>query len=209
MNISISKRQNNTKLISLIKTPNKGYFVKFLEVSKYKYNPTEVFNKNDLYNVDQGFYFRHKMEEHFCGKFSIFNNNATNINNYIYNYITFNTNEKEAKTSEFLGKIFNKGKWVNQYANYNYQMLTTKETDKFFIKSTKIKETEKAHEIQELLSESNKIPIIEEKLSRYGEFFSNCIKNTQNIADCYQALMIHHGNDGVIAVKILFPHIFG
>lgn len=181
------------KTLTLNKIPKRNLFFKYLETSKYECIRTDFLKGK--------FYFKFKIEEHYCSKFTIYDNK---LNNYNYDYLTLNTSEYESKTSEFIGKIPYKGELKNQYLNYNYQILTSNKIDKVFTKTTNKNELNKANEIHDLLVSSNKIPIVEEKLNQGFEFFNKCIKYSQKVDDCYQTLVMDYGNDAMIIAKIFF-----
>ena len=181
-------------MTNIIKKP---IFFKYSETSKWYCTPKKLFKTEDKTN----FKFEFKMTDHWCSKFILHDNK---LNNFKYTYLTFNTNEKEILTSEKIGKVFHKNKWKDQLVNYNYQIITTENTDNLFVKTTKCKEIEKANELHELLLISDKIPTIEERLSKGFELFNQCYKYTQKFNECYQSLAIIYGEDAKVIFKLVF-----
>ncbi len=196
MNRSIFQARKQNDLNHKIK---KNLIFQYIDTSKYKWIGNKFNNK----------YFDSKFE-HFNLKFKILD--KTNTLEYKYNYLTCNTDKYAAKTSEYIGKIKVKKKDLiiekDQYINYNYQALVTEKTDRFIIESKNTLDLEISKNIERVLIDSNKIPIIEEKLSKGLEFFSNCIKYSEKFNNCYQTLMINHGENAEVIAKIFFHNYF-
>ena len=177
----------------------RNFIFQYIEINKYKWLGNKFNNK----------YFDYKFE-HFNLKFSILDKN--NKTNYKYNYLTCNTDEYAAKTSEYIGKItLKRGNQLlekNQYINYNYQALVTDKTDKFIVKPKNNIDIEISKNIEKVLIDSGKIPTIEEKLNKGLEFFINCMKYNEKFNNCYQTLMINHGENAEIIAKVFFHNYF-
>jgi len=193
INTTVTRKQKTIGLNNVIK---KDFFVKYSETSKWRCKSSNLLKHGD------NKCFKIKFIDHYCSKFIITDDNYNR--EYKYNYLTLNTDIKEIKTSEIVGKVFHNNEWKDQLMNYNYQTFTTDKTDQFFKKTIKPKELEKANELHELLIRSDKIPIIEEKLTKGLEFFNNCIKYSEKFSNCYQTLMISYGENAEIIAKILF-----
>ena len=187
----------NKNTISLNNKLKKTFFVKYSETSMWYCTPRNLLKFKDKTN----FQFNCKINSHWCSKFILHDNK---LNDFKYTYLTLNTDEKEILTSEKIGKVFHKNEWKDQLVNYNYQIITTEDTDNLFVKTTKYKEIEKANELHELLLVSDKIPIIEERLSKGFELFNQCYKYTQKFNECYQSLAIIYGEDAKVILKLVF-----
>jgi hypothetical protein len=187
----------------LIFKPNKNFSFYFLfsDVGKYKFKIQPNFNDNVSYN------FKYKFMSHYNVKYEIIEKKTnlaitTDTTKYNYLYLTCNTKVKDLTKAEEIGIIKNTN--TMQYINYDNQTYVTKAADEFFVKSKKPKELECSENIKELLINSDKMSIIEEKLNRGFEFFSTCIKHTQRFQDCYHTLAIDYNEHTNLILNMFF-----
>ena len=180
----ISTNMNNKQI-------NKFTIIKFMEVGRYEIYPDLIVKSN----------FVKKFRDHWNLKFNILGSSESFSNIYL----TCNTNENEANTSEFIGKIFTNRRGIcNQYVNYNYPVITKYKTDRFIFKLDGEEFITTSKRINQLLTESDKIGFIENKLNNGFEIFSLCMKQTNHFKNCYQTLIINHSDDAKAIIEIFF-----
>lgn len=198
-------KQNKDQGKQLINKIKKDFTIfKFLEIHKYKYTKPE-FNNNISYN------FKYKFKDHYNMKLEILEkgnflnpNNPFDTKKLDYVYLTCNTKVSDLTKVEEIGVLKNN---MVQYINYDNQTYVNKQADVFFTKTEKPRELETIENITNLVKDSNKIPVIEEKLSKGFESLSTCLKHTQKIQDCYHTLIIDYGEHADIILNIFF-HIY-
>lgn len=153
-----------------------------------------VDNKNNIFKkiID-------KLDNHSNTHLELIDNKSDNLKNV---YLTCNTSEFERKTSELVGQVWHKGLLKNQYVNLNHQLYTTDKSDFLFKRNLKF--LERDNKINDLLINSDKIPIIEDKLNNGYLFFVKCLKHTQKASDCYQTLLMDYGEHANIINTLIF-----
>ena len=167
-----------------------NYLFKYIETGRYNYGG----------KIEQNYYFNSKFIDHWNLKFSMKNKN----NNTLYNYITCNTT-KPKKSFEIIGNFLDKNNRLQtQYINYDYQAITTQETDVLFIKSNNLKHLVTSERIENLLFKSNKIDKIELELNKGMECFSKCLRQTNDLFNCKQKLFIEHNEHFELIFNLFF-----
>lgn len=171
----------------------------------FKFLKITTINIKKEYDIKLSKSFKKKIDRHHNAKFLIISNG---VNFYKNVYLTCNTNNRESNTSEHIGKIDKDGELKDQFINYNYKVYTTEKSDMIFEENIDPYLTEVNYKIENLLKKSNKIEIIEYKLSKGFDFFSSCIKHTKKIDNCYQQLMIEHSENAQLISKLFFYDVF-
>ncbi len=125
---------------------------------------------------------------HFKAEFE----NIGNKSNEIYKtYLSCDTTKPNNSFYEYIGKIKHKGEIEDQFINFKHILTFDKSSSRIIEYNNYHKVLEKANEISSLLKQSNKIPMIEEKLNFIQNSFENCIKHSHKISDCYHILSIN------------------
>ncbi len=192
------------KQLTLKTNKNFSIYFSFLEIGKYKCKTQPYFNNNVSNN------FKYKFIDHYNVKYELIEKKisetiSTNEKKYDYLYLTCNTKINDFTKAEEIGKI--KNTTQTQYINYDNQVYVTKVADKFFTKSNKPSDVRCSESIKELLINSDKMSIIEEKLNKGFEVFSRCIKHTQKFQDCYYSLTVDY-NEHTNLILNLFFHTY-
>ena len=118
--------------------------------------------------------------------------NIGSLSKKIYKtFLSCNTTKPNEGFYEHIGKIEHMGEIKDQFINFKHQLIFDKSSSRIIKYNSNVKLSDRADEIETLLKQSNKIPVIEEKLNFIQNSFENCIKNSRKISDCYHILSIN------------------
>ena len=182
----------------------------FSLITYFKYNETTSFrNTNIIKKVFQihdtnGYKdIVGKFDNHSNAIFEMFNNKS---NDFRFIYLCCNSNRNQGKTSEFISQFLYKGKWTDQYVNYNHPLFVTKDANT--ILENYLVKRERDNFIHELIIKSDKIKIMEDRLSRGYEFFNTCMKFTKRFDHCYQTLTLDYNDHAQLITQMYYHYPF-
>ena len=119
--------------------------------------------------------------------------NIGSLSNKIYKtFLSCDTTKPNEGFYEHVGKIkVYGGELKDQFINFKHQLIFDKSSSRIIKYNSNVKLSDRADEIETLLKQSNKIPVIEEKLNFIQNSFENCVKHSHKISDCYHILSIN------------------
>ena len=187
MNRSISQiwNQNNSLEVKIVyRCGYKNVFKGIINIKVNDLNNVQIESKGKII-IDQ---FKGQMN-HTQVEFE----NVGGESKYTYKtFLSCNTTKPNNNLYENIGKIKHKGELKDQFVSLKNILTLDKNSSRVIEYNTHDKMlVERANKIDSLLRQSNKIPIIEERLNFIQNSFEKCIKHSHKVLDCYHVLSIN------------------